>query len=139
MKKFDDASRWLLKEWISTLAKGGGAKRKISMLCESKTLPINSCTFEQFKDIQEIMLLILHCKTMYCVTERVYRVHLRRGERESMRSHETKDRAIQEYLETPSKNSILVQFEARSRERLAILPDTVTCSRSLRYTACSLH
>ena len=46
---------------------------------------------------------------------------------------------IQEYLETPSKYSMLVQFEARSRERLAILPDTVTCSRSLQHTACSLH
>ena len=31
-----------------------------------QTLPINSCTFEQFKDIQEIMILILQCKTMYC-------------------------------------------------------------------------
>ena len=39
------------------------------------------------------------------------------------RSFETKDRAIQKYLETPSTDSILVQFEARSRERLAILPD----------------
>ena len=38
----------------------------------------------------------------------------------STRSKETKDRAIQEYLETPSKYRILVQFEARSRERLAI-------------------
>ena len=38
----------------------------------------------------------------------------------------------------PYKN-ILVQFEARSRERLAILPDRVTCSRSLQHTACSLH
>ena len=56
-----------------------------------------------------------------------------------MRSYETKDRAIQEYLETPSKYSFLVQFEARSRERLVILPDTVTCSRSLQHTACSLH
>ena len=32
---------------------------------------------------------------------------------------------------TPSKYS-LVHFEARSREKLAILPNTVTCSRSLR-------
>ena len=30
-------------------------------------------------------------------------------------------------------------FEARSREILAILPNTVTCSRSLQYTARSLH
>ena len=41
-----------------------------------------------------------------------------------MRSYETKDRAIQEYMETPSKYSILVQFEARSRERLAIFYQT---------------
>ena len=57
----------------------------------------------------------------------------------SMRSHETKDRAIQEYLETHSKYNMLVQLEARSRERPAILPDTVTCTRALQHTACSLH
>ena len=27
VKKFDDASQWLLEDWISTLAKGGGAKK----------------------------------------------------------------------------------------------------------------
>ena len=27
-KKFDDASQWLLEDWISTLAKGGGAKKR---------------------------------------------------------------------------------------------------------------
>ena len=40
--------------------------------------------------------------------------------RHSMRSDRTNDRAIQEYLETISKYSILVQFEARPRERSAI-------------------
>ena len=29
-------------------------------------ITINSCTFEQFKDIQEKVPLILRCKTMYC-------------------------------------------------------------------------
>ena len=28
--------------------------------------PINSCTSEQFKDIQEVISFIYHCKTMYC-------------------------------------------------------------------------
>ena len=46
---------------------------------------------------------------------------------------------IQDYLETPSKYGMLVQFEVRSRERLAILPITVTCSRSPQHTTCSLH
>ena len=57
----------------------------------------------------------------------------------SMRSYETKDRAIQEYKETPWNHSIVVQFEVCSRERIAILPDTVTCSRSRLHTACSLQ
>ena len=61
-KKFDDASQWLLEDWISTLAKGRGAKKRFQH-CGN---PNSSCTFEQFKDIQETMLLILHCKTMYC-------------------------------------------------------------------------
>ena len=30
-KKFDDASQWLLEGWIPTLAKGRGAKKKISI------------------------------------------------------------------------------------------------------------
>ena len=60
--------------------------------------------------------------------------------RNSMRSDETKDRAPQEHLETPSKYCVLVQFEARSRERLAIfLTSAVACSRSLQHTTCSLH
>ena len=35
-----------------------------------------------------------------------------------MRSYEAKDRATQEYLETPSKYSMLVQFEARQEKGL---------------------
>ena len=50
-----------------------------------------------------------------------------------MRSDKTKDRAIQEYFETSSKCCFLVQFEARPRERSAILPDTVACSRSATH------
>ena len=42
------------------------------------------------------------------------------GMGETTRSDETKDRAIQEYLETLSKYGMLVQFEASSRERLVI-------------------
>ena len=57
----------------------------------------------------------------------------------SMLSCETKDRAIQEYLETTLKYSILVQFGACSRERPSFLPDTVQCGRPLWHTACSLH
>ena len=48
-KKFDDASQWLLEDWISTLA-------------------INSCTFDQSKVILEKMLLFftLHVNGLCC-------------------------------------------------------------------------
>ena len=122
-----------------------------------------------------MMLLILHCKTMYKNRKDspststtsgtrselipIIRNGLIPGERgrqavfftavspmddgygmgNSTRSDETKDRAIQEYLESPSKDGILMQFDARSRERFAILPNAVTGSRSQQHTTCSLH
>ena len=46
-----------------------------------------------------------------------------------MRLVQAKDRSIQKYLETSSKYGMLVQFKARSGERIAILPNTVTCNR----------
>ena len=52
-----------------------------------------------------------------------------------MRLEQSKGHSIQKYLDTSSKYGFLVQFEARSKERIAILPNTVTCSRSLRHTA----
>ena len=65
-KKFDGASQWSLEDWISILAKGGGGAKKKSILLESRLFQFNSYTFEQSKDIQEKMLLILSCKTKYC-------------------------------------------------------------------------
>ena len=59
--------------------------------------------------------------------------------RNPTRLDETKDRAIQEYLETSSKYGMVVQFEAPLGGRIAILPNTVTCSRSPQHTTCSLH
>ena len=38
--------------------------------------------------------------------------------RNSTRSNKTKNRSSQEYLETPSNYGILVQFEARPREKI---------------------
>ena len=46
-----------------------------------------------------------------------------------LRSDKTKDHAIQEYLETLSKYNILVQFGAGPRERTAVFPNAVACSR----------
>ena len=49
------------------------------------------------------------------------------------------NRSIQKYLETSSKHSVLVQYEARSGERIVILSNTITRDRLLQYTACDLY
>ena len=38
------------------------------------------------------------------------------------------------YLETSSKYCQVVQFDTRSRERIAVLPNKVACNRPLRHT-----
>ena len=178
-QKFDDASQWPLEDWISTLAKGGGAKKRFQYCVN----PNSSDQFLYLRAIQghsgdnavdpELQTNVLLPKGF---TEYMYHVgnaselsskirnglipvgkslkkrktscvlHFRESDGgwkwyggNSMRSDETKDRAIQEYLETLSKYGILVHFEARLRERLAILPNTVTRSRSLQHTICRVH
>ena len=59
--------------------------------------------------------------------------------RNSMRLGRTKDRTIQKYLETSSKQSVLVQSKARSEERIAVLSNTITRNCSLQHTACDLY
>ena len=175
-QKFDDASQWLLEDWIKT-GKGRN-QEKISILCEpklSQPIPVPSSNSRTLRR---------KCCWSCCKTktdsERIYRVPPPRRERvwiefhnrkwinsrrkkpeerktsgvlhysepdgwwiwygrNSTRSDETKDRAIQEYLKTVSKYCILVQFEVRSRERLAILPNTIRRNRPLSHTACSLY
>ena len=46
--KIDGTSQWPTHDWITFLAKGGGPKKRFQY------------------DIQEVISLILHCKTMYC-------------------------------------------------------------------------
>ena len=64
-REFVNATHWSIEKWTSVLAKGGGQKNRVSILVESEKSSINFCTFEQFKDIQEVQS-ILHRKTMYC-------------------------------------------------------------------------
>ena len=59
--------------------------------------------------------------------------------RNPMRLVKSKNRAIQNYLETLSGYNMLVQFEARSTKRTAILSSKIKCSYSLRHTACRAH
>ena len=56
-----------------------------------------------------------------------------------MRLVTSKNRAIRKYLETLSEYSMLVQFEARSTKRTAILSNEIKRSSSLRHTACRVH
>ena len=64
-KKFDVALQWPTDDWISILAKGGGPKKRFQY-CLNPDSSKHFLFFRQFKDIQEVILLILSCKTMYC-------------------------------------------------------------------------
>ena len=150
--KFDGTSQWPINDWITCLAKGGGPKKGFNITW-TLTLPSTSCISEQFRDIQEVISLILHCKTMYCCQRkkppkgqavRVFHCSEPDGRRSkhgrnSMRLGQAKDRTVQMYLETSSIYSVLVQFRPRSEERIAILSNTITCNRSLQHTTCELH
>ena len=61
----DGASQWSLNR-LDIFWQKEEEPRKDFNIAWIQTLPINSSTFEQFKDIKKAMPLILSCKTMYC-------------------------------------------------------------------------
>ena len=64
--KFDGTSQWYIGAWITFLATRGATEEEVSILFEPWFFP----TFPLFPsnptDIQEVLSLIQHCKTMYC-------------------------------------------------------------------------
>ena len=56
-----------------------------------------------------------------------------------MRLDTAKGCSMQKYLETSSELSISVQFETRSRQRIAVLLKKVACNRPQRHTTSCLH
>ena len=75
--KFDGTSQWPIDEWISFLAKGGGPKKRFQYCLNPYSSKKKSCTSQQFKDIQEVMLLIMHCKDNVLpkdFTEHIYHI-----------------------------------------------------------------
>ena len=64
--KFGRTSQWTDDAWTSFLAKGRRTETKVSVLLQTLILPNISCISEESRDIQEVLSLILHCKTMYC-------------------------------------------------------------------------
>ena len=60
-----------------------------------------------------------------------------RSGRSPIRSGQTQNRSVQKYVDNSPKYSILVQFEARSKKRIAVLSNSIACNRS-QYTTCDL-
>ena len=56
-----------------------------------------------------------------------------------MRLDKAEDCSIQQHMDTSSKYVKLVQFETRSRERIAILSNTVACNRPQQHTSSCSH
>ena len=163
--KFDDASPWSINDWISTLAKRGGPKKRFQYCLN----PNSSKHLLYFRAIQghsgvtlvdpalEDNVLLLDDFTEYIYhIGNVTRSGLIPGGRSlkmegnpgftqpkygrnSIRLGQAKNRTIHKYLETPQNNVLLVQFKARSEDRIAVLSSTITRSRSLQHTACDVY
>ena len=56
----------------------------------------------------------------------------------SVRLGQAKDRTIDQYFRTSSKDGKMVQFRAGSEERIANLSNTIKRNRSLQFTTCDL-
>ena len=64
-KKFDGALQWSINDWIPILAKGGGPKKRFQY-CLNPNSSRHFLYFRAIQDIQEVISLILNCKTLYC-------------------------------------------------------------------------
>ena len=152
--KIDGTSQWTVEAWkpFRTLI-----------------LPNNYCISEQSRDIQEVISLILHFKTMYYCLMNSPRTSTTSGtvmnctpslksglipgkrslkeDRQSVFCTEE----VQYDLDKPrnavckntwrshQKHSVLGQFKARSEERIAVISNTITRNRSLPHTTCDLY
>ena len=52
---------------------------------------------------------------------------------------DTQNYGVQKYLESSPKYSMLVQFETRSKKRIAALSNTIPRIRSFQHTTCDLY
>ena len=62
-----------------------------------------------------------------------------RSGRSSIRPGQTKNRSVQKYLENSPIYSILVQSEARSKKRLAVLSNPIARHVYFQHTICDLY
>ena len=131
-------------------------RRKGFNIAWLRTTLINSCTFEQSEDIPEAQS-ILHCKTMYCYQKVSPSIFITSETEKNwgqwfimvwFQEESVSERGdLSKARFAPYKNtakhfsgcSILVQFEARSTKRTAILSNKIKRSYSPRHTACRVH
>ena len=152
-------------------------EEKVSVFLDPSSLLKISCTSEQSKDNQEVLSLILHCKTMHCcrmtspststtsgtlttstLSSRVdwfQEEEVSKGTGSQCFSmpvnqmYASQDvEEVQYDLDTPGitvykntwrvhqKYSILVQFEARSGKRIAVLSNPIAHNRSFQHFTC---
>ena len=62
-----------------------------------------------------------------------------RSGRSPIRSGQTQNRGVQKCVGESPKYSILVQSEARSKKRIAVQSNSITCNHSFRHTTCDLY
>ena len=162
-KDFVNTPHWSIYKWISALAKGGGQKKCFN-IAWIRTILINSCALQDNVLLPEGFTEFFHHvgngKELRSIVNHGLvpgRVSLKTGRQavfftvvNPMDNQDGLGKTLcnlsqariapnKKYLETLSEYSMLVQVEARSTKRTAILSNKIKRSYSLRHTACRVH
>ena len=145
--KFDGTSQWSINAWITFPARGGGPKKKFQH-CLNPNSSKHILYFKAIQGHSGGNLVDLVLQDNVLLRDEIFSI-TRSGlipeggsfkrnrqsvfftavnptdddqimEEVQYDLDKTKDRTIQKYLETSSKQSVLVQFKARTEERIAV-------------------
>ena len=146
--------------WVNSLAKGGGQKKRFQY-CLNLFSSKKFCTSEQFRDIQEITLLIHYCMVMYwyrmtfaeyiCHIGNAFEMHsiiksgLIPGGKKALEGTDSQSSSqpwtrwilnkIGEKSNTIWINLITIQqCKACSEKGIAILPNSIACNYAFKHT-----
>ena len=152
--RFDDREGRSRQSWWFAMAswsldnfpgKRRGTEEEVSVLLEPLTLPNISVCLSNSRDIQEVLSLIPHCKTLYCCrmtspststtsgTLSVFHsrepdIRQSRFGRSSIRSGQTQNYSVQKYLESSPK---IHKIGAIAQwKRIAVLSNPIARNRS---------
>ena len=166
---FDGTSQWSIEAQITFLPKGGGPKKRFQFCLNPNSSKhflhfratqghsggsLVDPTLQDNVLLPDVVAEYIHHIGNAHDVHSIIQGGLIRGERSLKRnrqsvcftavnpmyaSQDLENRGVQKYLESSPTYRKLVQFEARSKKRIAVLSNSITCNRSFQHTTCDLY